>query len=668
MRPLRWIGIAAAALVALVVAGAIVAYATIDTQAIVRYAVDAASRATGRKVDVRGPVSIAFWPRLAVVASDVSISNPPGASRADLARAAVVRGAVATWPLLVSRKIVAEGIEVRGLDVALETLADGRGNWVFDGAAAPPAGASAGEGGSAVPVRLSGSVALVDATFAWRPPSGGAATVVAVPRLEVAPRDGARLAWDGTFEHEGTRWTLAATTGDPMMAMRDRVPLDIDAKLAGDGVALTAKGRVERRDSGPAAVIDATFEWSAGSRRMARWAPELAGEAGRVSTRVDARDGRYAFGGIAGAAAGTKVDGNLAIETRGKVPKIDGRLHADLVDLARGRPAAAAPAAPPAAAADEGSPVARLASFEADVDFVVDRLRLREGVDATNARGRVVVAGGRLAADPVDVDVAGGKVTGRLQADAATGRAHVTADGRGIELGRLLSAFDVARGATGGTTTFAIDLEGPARLSERFLATASGSLRADVGTMRVKGAVLDAGGEAVTRALDALNPFRRVDQATELQCFVARLAVRNGVAHADRTLAAETSRLTASASGTIDLGRQSLDLLVRPRSRRIAGLPAVELAEVVRVTGPFRQPSVKLDTMGAAKTAIAIGGALAAGGWSMLATPLLTGGDDPNPCATARAGGARAAAQESAPSRPQKPEDVVRSLRDLFRR
>ena len=52
-------------------------------------------------------------------------------------------------------------------------------------------------------------------------------------------------------------------------------------------------------------------------------------------------------------------------------------------------------------------------------------------------------------------------------------------------------------------------------------------------------------------------------------------------------------------------------------------MPSVELAEVVRVTGPIAHPSVKLDSMGAAKTAITIGGAIATGGWSLLATPLL---------------------------------------------
>ena len=73
--------------------------------------------------------------------------------------------------------------------------------------------------------------------------------------------------------------------------------------------------------------------------------------------------------------------------------------------------------------------------------------------------------------------------------------------------------------------------------------------------------------------------------------------------------------------------------------------------------------------MGAAKTALTIGGVVASGGWGMLATPLLSSGDDPSPCATARAGGKPSATQqERPPAQQQSPEDVVRSLRGLFKR
>lgn len=668
-RPLRWIGIAAGAAIALAVAAALVAYATIDTQAIARYAAAEVTRLTGRTVVARGPIAIALWPRLAVVANDVSISNPPGASRPELARVARIKGAIATWPLLRHRQVVAEGLELDGLDVVLETLPDGRGNWQFGSAADAAAPAAAPPGDAAAPFRLTGTFALVNAKIAWRP-AGGTPLDIAVPRLEFAAQDGGRFGWHGTLDVDGARWTIDATSGDPMLTWRDRVPLDLDAKLAGGGVALSAKGRVERRDSGPAAVLDATIAWEAGSATIARVSPELAREAGRVAARVDARDRRYALSAIAGSYGATKFDGNATLDRGGARPRLGGRLHADAIDLARERaaPSAAAPSAP-VPATPGPPPLARLASFDADVDFVVDRLKLPHGIDATNARGRVVVDKGRLALDPLDADVAGGKLDVRLTADAATSQVRLVADGRGLELPKLLGAFEATRNATGGTTTFAVDLKGPAPSLERALSKASGTIRVDVGPLRMRGAALDAGGEVITRVLDTLNPFRRVDNATDVQCIVARLTVVDGVAHAERTLAAETSRLTVSASGTIDLGAQTLDLLVKPRARRIAALPAVELADLVRVTGPIAHPSVKLDSIGAAKTALTIGGAIATGGWSLLATPLLNAADDTSPCATARAGGkSQAAAPAPSGAAAGQPADPFGVLRGLFKR
>jgi hypothetical protein len=662
--PLRWIAVAGSAVVALVVLAAVVAYATIDTEAIRRYAEAEIGRLTGRQVTARS-LALDLWPRLAVVARDVTISNPAGASRPDLARARSVKGAVAIFPLLRSRSIVVEELEIEGLDASLETLADGRGNWALAGAAPGPAApATAGAKREGAPFRLAGTFGVVDAKVSWRPP-GGAVQTLAIPRLDVSPETEGRYAWKGSVDLDGVRWSIEATTGDPVLFARDRVPLEVDSRIAGGGVTLNAKGRVERRDTGPGFVADASLAWTAGSEWLSRRAPRLARDEGRVSARLEVRERRLTIDGLAGAVAGSRFDGSLDVDLKGKVPRIDGRLHADVVDLSRERQAPAAPA--PAPAAEGDVPVSRLASLDADVDFVIDRLELANAFEATSLRGRILVSNGRLDADPIDLDFGGGKITGHVHADAATGRARVVVDGRGIQLARAAPRLEAGKYLSGGATSIAIDLQGPARSAAGFIAGASGSIRAETGPMQVRGIALDAGGDAMTRIFDAVNPFRRVDPSTDIQCAVVRLAVADGIAHADRTIAVETSRLTASASGTIDLAHETLDLLVRPRARKVASLPPIELAEVIRVTGPIRKPSFRLDTLGAAKTAATIGGAVATGGWSLLATPLLGAGDDKSPCATARAGGKAAGGTQASPAAPT-PADPLAPLRGLFGR
>lgn len=668
MRPLRWIAVAAGAIVALAVLAAVVVYATIDTATIQRYAEAEIARLTGRQMTARG-LKLEFWPRLAVVAQDVAISNPPGASRPDLAHARVVKGAVAIFPLIRSRAIVVEQVEIEGLDAALEASADGRGNWTLAPAGAGNAPSAAAEPKrEGAPFRLAGTVAVVDAKLSWRPVGGGEPVPVAVPRLEVSPEVEGRYAWTGTVDLDGVRWTIDATTGDPVMFARERVPLDVDARVAGGGITLTVNGRAERRDTGLGFVADTALAWTKGSEWLARRAPRIAADEGKVSTRIEARERRVTLDGLAGSVAGSTFDGSLAVDMQGKVPKLEGRLHAEVVDLASGgreAPAAApanAPATSPAA-----PPVSQLSKLDADVDFVIDKLQLPGAFEATALRGRVLVAGGKLAADPVDLDFGGGKVTGRVNADAATGRGRVVVDGRGIELARAAPRLQAGKYLSGGATTLSIDLQGPASTAAAFVAGSNGTIRADTGPLQVRGIALDAGGDAMTRIFDAVNPFRRVDPSTDVQCAVVRLSVANGVAHAERTIALETSRLTASASGTIDLRSGTLDLLVRPRARKIAALPSVELADVIRVTGPIRKPSFKLDTLGAAKTAVTIGSAVATGGWALLATPLLSAGEDKSPCATARAGGkVQAGSQASSSNAPGDP--IAPILRGIFGR
>lgn len=665
MRPLRWIAVAGGAIVALFVAVALVAYALIDTNAIRRYAEAEVGRLTGRTMSVRA-LSVDLWPQLALVAKDVTLGNPSGASRPDLLRAKSVKGAIGILPLLRSRAIVLESLEVDGLDLALETGADGRGNWTFSPAGAETAAVAApGPGSGSAPLRLAGKIAIIDGRASFRR-SGGDTTTVVIPRFEVSPATEGRYGWNGTVEADGVLWSVAATSGDPAVFARERMPLDVDGRITGGGMTLTARGRVEQRDSGIGVVADAAVAWSRDSQWLVRRASRLAADDGRISARIDAREKQVSLDGIAGSVAGSKFDGNLDLDLRGKVPKLAGRLHADLVDLSRTPPQAASPAATPSPPAAGEAPVSQLRRLDADVDFVVDRLALANGFEATALRGRVVIDRGKLAADPIDLAFGGGTITARVHADAASGRGRIVVDGRGIELARAAPKLEAGKLVSGGATTFAVDLQGPAKDAASFVAGSNGTIRAEMGPMRVRGIALDAGGDAMTRILDAVNPFRRADSSTDVQCAVARLVVRDGVAHADRTIAAETSRITVSASGTIDLRNETLDLLVRPHARKIASATANQLADVIRVTGPIRKPSFRLDTLGAAKAAATIGGAVATGGWSLLAAPLLNASEDKSPCATARAGGKGEAAPQ--PSSPNASDPLTPILRGLFRR
>ncbi len=88
------------------------------------------SKAVGRRVSLRGEMSLqlSLYPTIAI--EDVRVANPPWASRSDLARAARVELQLALWSLVRGDlKILKVGIE--GLDLLLEARADGADNWTF---------------------------------------------------------------------------------------------------------------------------------------------------------------------------------------------------------------------------------------------------------------------------------------------------------------------------------------------------------------------------------------------------------------------------------------------------------------------------------------------------------------------------------------------------------
>jgi hypothetical protein len=148
---------------------------------------------------------------------------------------------------------------------------------------------------------------------------------------------------------------------------------------------------------------------------------------------------------------------------------------------------------------------------------------------------------------------------------------------------------------------------------------------------------------------------------------VVRLPVREGIATSHRTIAYETSKVNMVMAGTIDFRSEGLDLAVRPSVKEGIGIGASALAELVRVTGTLAEPSVGIDSLGSARAALSVGGAILTGGLSLLGEAAISKATtDPHPCQTALASGA---ASKAGPQPQQKKEDegLLGSVRRLFK-
>jgi uncharacterized protein involved in outer membrane biogenesis len=91
---------------------------------------------TGRELMIAGPVSLSLFPRIAVSAEQVSLSNAAWAKNPQMASLEKVALEISLLPLL-SRRIEVNSIQLAGLVLNLETNAKGDGNWLMEGIAVP---------------------------------------------------------------------------------------------------------------------------------------------------------------------------------------------------------------------------------------------------------------------------------------------------------------------------------------------------------------------------------------------------------------------------------------------------------------------------------------------------------------------------------------------------
>ena len=128
-RGLKIIGWIAAGLAALMLLLFAVARLLIDPNQHKPALQSALREATGRDVQLQGPLSLSMFPWLAVEANGVSIANRDGFGETPFASVGQARLAVRLWPLLTARRVEFGPVSVDKLQLHLAVTNDGRDNW-----------------------------------------------------------------------------------------------------------------------------------------------------------------------------------------------------------------------------------------------------------------------------------------------------------------------------------------------------------------------------------------------------------------------------------------------------------------------------------------------------------------------------------------------------------
>jgi AsmA protein len=344
-------------------------------------------------------------------------------------------------------------------------------------------------------------------------------------------------------------------------------------------------------------------------------------------------------------------------------------------------PAAARPPAAPPPAAPPKRHSERLFSDQsipfdllrvADADLKLDIADLHSGgADYKAIDMHAVLSNGKLTIDPLSADLPGGHLAGSVSADAgqAAPPVHLVLRAPGLALKTILAAIHQPSYATGNLEVYA-DLSGSGDSPHAIAASLDGSLGLAMAGGTIDNRLL---GSLLGKVMDSLNALDLVGKGgtSELRCFALRMDAKHGIA-AVKPLALSSSLLTMGGVGTVNLGSETVAMALRPQAR-VAG---TGLVIPIAVSGPIRDPSVKVNDLGAAEAnagtvaGVVLGNATPLGiVGGLLGADKLAGGRTADLCPSALAAARGQTVAETAPAKaaPPKTSNPETILKNLFR-
>ena len=263
------------------------------------------------------------------------------------------------------------------------------------------------------------------------------------------------------------------------------------------------------------------------------------------------------------------------------------RLSSERLNLAELRAHAAGR---PRATSDQPAAGWRLPDLDGQLEWAVGKL---EGVALGSIdmlRAQASLRAGRLSVAPFEFAIAGGHAAGTLTLDSARSPAEATA---ALQLkGVRLDPFVAAHAHTGakpveGQIAARVAMHSRGDSLAALVGAAAGSVKMELVHASIP-SVLDAKlGLDGGRWLRSL--FKPGDRAA-ISCSALELWFDAGKGRV-RRLAFETERVALTGTGSIDLARESFDVLLTPRRKQVALLA---LDRAVQVNGTFSEAKVSL--------------------------------------------------------------------------
>jgi uncharacterized protein involved in outer membrane biogenesis len=598
-RPLKIALIALGALIASLLIGIAYLSTLISPAKLTQLLVLEVREATGRELTIAGPVRLGFFPKIAVSAEQVSLSNVAWAKSPQMASLEKVALEISFLPLL-SRRIEVSSIQLAGLILNLETNAKGDGNWLMESIAAPNGATASPSSDSDTASRnlvLIENLNLINTQIHYQP-SGATLSSYGISRLSLQ-----KSGSDTVISADVKQDTLAIAIKGKMTSIREvlrsigteAIDVNFDFEVALGGKPTQLKGSVALNPSKPS-QFDLSFKASE---------LDLSALPGFASPASPAKPTSAASSANT---AATKVLNTIT-------------------------PPSQNPVAAERFFSDTPLPLNSLPNGNGKLNIDIDQLVLPSKVVLKKVAVLV-----RLSPQQIDIPKAAFQL-GNGQFDGSARIANIQSSpnwafkgqASGFTLEQLLASTDSKEKVNGGDMRAAFNLTSSGKSPHQIASSLNGQSQITIGNARLASSFMNQAGDAFITLFDAINPMRKKTNQTTLECAVAYLPVKNGLVTVRDSIGIETDRLNIVLAGSVNLSSEQINLAFYPKEK--SGLTmGLDLASLVRLQGSLVKPQVGINKEAAVNQALALGLGFLTGGASIVAQNAEGVMNKPHPC------------------------------------
>ena len=551
--------------------------------------------ATGREFEIGGDLDVDLGLVPTIRADRLRLGNAEWSEQADMAHAERLELDLALLPLL-RGTVSLPRLRLDNPRLLLERGPDATGNWVFDRG---ETGDSRWELRLGKPVIESGALRYLDAANE---------TDILVG---VAGNPDIFVSGGGTWE--GNEFSLEGSGESPLELMDTEAPYRIDVRARAGATRAHARGTL----LDPLRLRDFDLQFELAGQDLEDLFP-LVGVAlpptppyrldGRLTRDIDGPRSTWHYDGFSGVVGQSDLGGDAAFTTGGERPFLQANLHSTRLDF---DDLAGFVGAPPASGDGEASNpelVAHARDRRAqgrilpDHPYELDKLRAMDAdvrLKATRINSPVLplddmdahllLEAGLLRLDPLDFGVASGTIRSTIRMDARQDTIRTDADLRasGLDLSRMLPEVELLQNAIGRVSGHAV-LGGDGNSVARMLGSADGELALGTGQGSISNLLMEFAGIDLAEIIK----FKLgEDRMIPIRCAFADFAVADGVMET-RALAFDTTDTLLVGEGSIDLGEERLDLVIKPRPKDRSLLA---FRTPLLVQGRFLEPDLGVD-------------------------------------------------------------------------